>query len=232
MKDTLMPPHDPAKIRAILFDLDGTLVDSAPDIHAGVAALLAEDGLPPLSFEAIRSFIGGGVPVLMDRVMQALGMPGDANRHAEMVARFTARYEHAPDGLTKPYPGVVAALDALAAKGLPIGLCTNKPEGPTRTLLSDLGWGARFSCLVGGDTLPLRKPDPAPLFEAITRIGGGPVLFVGDSEVDAETAQAAGVPLLLFSGGYRKTPVSDLPHLATFDHFKDLPGLIAKISPH
>jgi phosphoglycolate phosphatase len=224
-----MQPLDPVGIRAILFDLDGTLVDSAPDIHAGVAALLAEDGIPPLPFEAIRSFIGGGVPVLMDRVMHALGMTDDPARHADLVARFTARYEHAPDGLTKPYPGVPAALDALAAGGLPMGLCTNKPEGPTRTLLSDLGWTARFACLVGGDTLPQRKPDPAPLHEAITRIGGGQVLFVGDSEVDAETARAAGVPLLLFTGGYRKTPVADLPHLAAFDHFDDLPGLIFQI---
>lgn len=208
--------------RAVLFDLDGTLVDSAPDIHAGVTALLAEEGVALLPFATVRGFIGGGVPVLMTRVIGATGMPPD--RHADLCARFITRYEHDPGGLTRPYDGVEAALDALAH--LPLGLCTNKPEGPTRALLAHLGWSGRFAVIVGGDTLPRRKPDPAPLFEAIARIGGGPVVFVGDSEVDAATAHGAGVPLLLFTKGYRSTAVADLPHRAAFDHWSDLPALV------
>lgn len=208
--------------RAVLFDLDGTLVDSAPDIHAGVNALLAEEGVAPLPFATVRGFIGGGVPVLMTRVIAATGL--DAGLHAAFCARFIERYEHDPGGLTRPYDGVEAALDALA--DLPLGLCTNKPEGPTRALLAHLGWAGRFSVIVGGDTLPVRKPDPAPLHEAMRRIGGGAVLFVGDSEVDAETARAAGVPLLLFTQGYRATDVAALPHLAAFDHWGALPGLV------
>lgn len=209
-------------VRAVIFDLDGTLVDSAPDIHAGVNALLAGEGVAPLPFATVRGFIGGGVGVLMTRVIAATGLP--AARHADLCARFIALYEHDPGGLTRPYDGVEAALDALS--GLPLGLCTNKPEGPTRALLAHLGWSGRFSVLVGGDTLTVRKPDPAPLALAIERIGGGPVLFVGDSEVDAETAHRAGVPLLLFSGGYRSTPVAELPHRAAFDHWRDMPALV------
>ena len=210
--------------RAVLFDLDGTLVDSAPDIHAGVSALLADEGLPPLPFDTVRGFIGGGVPVLITRVIHATGLPPEA--HAALCARFIARYEEDPAGLTRPYDGVEAALDALA--DLPLGLCTNKPEGPTRALLAQLGWTGRFAAIVGGDTLPMRKPDPAPLVEAQRRIGGGAVLFVGDSEVDAETAQAAGVPLLLFTRGYRSTPVAALPHAAAFDHWREMPAMVRR----
>jgi phosphoglycolate phosphatase len=211
--------------RALIFDLDGTLVDSAPDIHAGVNAILTEDGVAPLPFETVRGFIGGGVPILITRVMRALGLPDDPARHADMAARFTARYEHDPGGLTRPYPGVEAALDAL---DLPLALCTNKPEGPTRALLAHLGWTDRFATLVCGDTLPVRKPYPAPLHHAIAAMGGGPVLFVGDSEVDAETAARAGVPLLLFTQGYRKAALADLPHHAAFDHWQDFPALIPR----
>jgi phosphoglycolate phosphatase len=210
---------------AVLFDLDGTLVDSAPDIHAGVAVLLREEGLPPLPFETVRGFIGNGVPVLITRVMAAVGMTEDVRLHRDLCARFIRWYEDAPAGLTKPYAGVEAALRGLA---VPMGLCTNKPEGPTRALLAGMGWGAFFPVIVGGDTLAVRKPDPAPLLEAVARIGGG-AIFVGDSEVDAETAARAGVPFLLFTGGYRKTPVEALPHRAAFDHWAEFPAVLAAV---
>lgn len=212
---------------ALIFDLDGTLVDSAPDIHAVVAHLLAEEELPALSFETIRGFIGGGVPILITRVMRALGLPDDPQRHAALCARFILRYEHDPGGLTRPYAGVEAALDAI---DLPMALCTNKPQGPTRALLAHLGWTHRFPVIVGGDSLPVRKPDPAPLHHAIQAVGGGPALFVGDSEVDADTAKRAGVPLLLFTQGYRATPVADLPHRAAFDHWDDFGAILRDLT--
>lgn len=213
-------------VSALIFDLDGTLVDSAPEIHAGVTRLLAEEGLPELSFATVRSFIGGGVPILITRVMRALALPEDAARHADLCARFIAGYEDDPEGLTRPYDGVEAALDVI---DLPLALCTNKPEGPTRALLRRLGWTHRFPTIVGGDTLAQRKPDPAPLRHAIAALGGGPVLFVGDSEVDAETARRAGVPLLLFTQGYRNAALAELPHHAAFDHWSMLPPLVARL---
>lgn len=212
----------------LIFDLDGTLVDSAPDIHAGVAGLLEEEGIAPLPFATVRGFIGGGVPILITRMMRAVGMAEDPSRHADLCARFIARYEHDPGGLTRPYPGVEAALAALDR---PLALCTNKPIGPTRALLAQLGWTDRFRVIVGGDTLPVRKPDPAPLHHAMALLGGGPALFVGDSEVDAETAARAGVPLLLFTQGYRSTPVADLPHHAAFDHWDSFAPLIDGLRP-
>ena len=213
---------------ALIFDLDGTLVDSAPDIHVGVARLLEDEGIAPLSFATVRGFIGGGVPILITRVMRATGMADDPQRHSDLCARFIARYEHEPAGLTRPYPGVEAALDALDH---PLALCTNKPEGPTRALLAELGWAKRFRVIVGGDTVPVRKPDPAPLHHAIAQLGNGPVLFVGDSEVDAETASRAAVPLLLFTQGYRSTPVADLPHHAAFDHWDSFSALVDGLRP-
>lgn len=211
---------------AILFDLDGTLVDSAPDIHNGVNEILAMDGVAPLPLETVRGFIGGGVPVLIERVIRACGLP--TSRHADYCTLFTDLYENDPAGLTLPYPGVESALDVFFQT--PLGLCTNKPFGATRSLLYHLAWTGQFSVIVAGDTLPVRKPDPAPLRLAVERIGGGNVLFVGDSEVDAETAQAAGVPFLLFTGGYRSTPVKDLPHAGSFDHWRDMRETVRRVS--
>jgi len=210
----------------VIFDLDGTLIDSAPDIHAASNRVLAKDGLPPLSFDQVRSFIGKGVPHLVARLLDASGEAADGPRHAAMVARFTAGYEDAV-GLTRPYPGVLDALDALAGRRL--GICTNKPLAPTLAVLRHLGMEARFAAILGGDSLPVRKPDPAPLLATRERLGGGPVVYVGDSEVDAQTAAAAGLPFALYTRGYRHTPVADLPHDAAFDDFAELPGIVARL---
>ena len=214
-------------VDAVIFDLDGTLVDSAPDIHRAVNEVLAAYGVAPLSFEAVRGFIGSGVPVLIERVIRACGLPEAL--HGDYCALFMDVYEEEPAGLTLPYEGVESAMDALWP--MPLGLCTNKPLGPVRALMAHMAWTERFPVIVAGDSLPVRKPDPAPLLAAVERIGGGSVVFVGDSEVDAETAARAGVPFVLFTGGYRKTPVAELPHLAAFDHWKDLTGILRGLGP-
>lgn len=215
-------------MRALIFDLDGTLVDSAPDIAAAGNAVLAAEGLPPVPFAQARGFIGNGAAVFVQRMERAASATNDPARTPRMVRAFIERYEHA-HGLTQPYDGVPETLRALAAAGHPMALCTNKPEIPARHLLAALGWSDLFPVLVGGDTVGILKPDPAPLLAAADRLGQDPasILFVGDSETDAETAARAAVPFALFTGGYRKTAVADLPHTVAFDHWSDLQRLLA-----
>lgn len=210
----------------MIFDLDGTLVDSAADIHLAVNLLLAEADCPPLTRAQVTAMVGNGVPTLIDRVIAATG--AEPSVHPAWVARFLTIYEQDATGLTRPYPGVEAALDALSAADHALGLCTNKPTGPTRALLAALGWEGRFTTVVCGDSLPTRKPDPAMLHHAIAALGG-PALYVGDSEVDAATAHAAGVDFLLFTEGYRKSPVEALRAQATFADFANLPALVARL---
>jgi phosphoglycolate phosphatase len=212
---------------AVIFDLDGTLIDSAPDIHAASNAVLAEHGFAPMTLPQIRSFIGRGVPHLVHCLLQASEADPTGPLHARMVADFTARYEEAVT-LTALYPGVRATLDALKAAGHQLGLCTNKPIGPTVAVLRHFSMDTLFDTVIGGDSLPVRKPDPQPLLRALWDLGDGRALYVGDSEVDAQTAQAAGLPFALFTEGYRKTPVAELPHAIAFSDFAMLGGIVAQ----
>lgn len=207
---------------AVLFDLDGTLIDSASEIHAAVNRALIGANLPDLTAAQVRSFIGNGVGVLLSRCLAALGMGADGPLHARLMATFLADYE-TRFALTTLYPAVTSMLQRLAASGHVLGICTNKPEAPTRAVLHHFNLLHHFSVIVGGDTLAQRKPDPAPLRLAHRLIGGGPTLFVGDSEVDAETARATPLPFVLFTGGYRKTPVADLAPVMAFGHHADFP---------
>lgn len=209
----------------MIFDLDGTLIDSAPDIHAAGNAVLAAEGLPPVTLVQARGFIGAGAPTFVARLVAAqagtLPEAARADLHTRMLARFMERYETAVT-LTRLYPGAVEALDALRTAGLRLGLCTNKPEGPTRAVLRHFGLTEHFDAVVGGDTLPQRKPDPAPLRRAMADLGVARCLYVGDSEIDAETAAAAGQVFALFTEGYRKTPVSELAHSFAFSDYSAL----------
>lgn len=207
----------------IAFDLDGTLIDSAPDIQANANAVLAQMGAAPITLAQTRDFIGNGAAVFVARMRAAAGIPD--SEQAQMYAAFIRHYDEAVT-LTQPYPGVDDTLATLRRDGHVLGLCTNKPLGAARAVLRHLGLDQHFAVAIGGDSLPVHKPDPAPLHATLASMGDGPCLYVGDSEVDAETALRAGVPFLLFTEGYRKTNVAALPHAATFDSFAALPGLI------
>jgi phosphoglycolate phosphatase len=207
----------------IVFDLDGTLIDSAEDIRVIANRLLLAEGKPPLSGAEVRRFIGNGVSVLVARMRAARGVPD--SQQARMVADFMESYETAVAN-TVPYPFVPEALARLREAGHRLGICTNKPFAPCRAVLDHVGLGAAFDAVIGGDSLPVLKPDPAPLHAAFERLGDGPRLYVGDSETDAETARRAGVRFLLFTEGYRKSDLSEIPHAARFDRFADLPGLV------
>jgi len=210
----------------LIFDLDGTLIDSAPDIHAASNEVLAEHGFAPLTLPQVRGFVGRGVPHLVHCLLEASESDPAGPLHAQMVADFTARYETAVT-LTALYPGVREALESLHAIGHPLGICTNKPLAPTMAVLDHFSLTEYFGAVIGGDSLPVRKPDPQPLLKTLWTLGDGRALYVGDSEVDAQTAQAAGLPLVLFTEGYRKTPVADLPHSIAFSDFAMLEGIVA-----
>lgn len=212
----------------IVFDLDGTLIDSAPDIHRAAARMLMGEGHAPLDVPTIISFIGNGLPKLVERVMKARGI--DMAEFERLSARTLALYNEAPTELSELYPGVKECLIRLKSEGYLLGLCTNKPEEPARAILVDFGIEDLFDVVIGGDTLPAKKPDPAPLHAAFEALGEGGKLYVGDSEVDAETAQRAEVDFALFTEGYRKTPVDALKHAYRFSDFSVFSDYVASIT--
>jgi len=211
---------------AIIFDLDGTLIDSAPDIHATANKVFVPRGFAPVPFEVVRGFIGNGVGVLVSRLLQHHGHDGTGPVQAEIVAEFIRIYEDAFE-LTSLYPGVDQALALLETTGHRMGICTNKPEGPARAALRHFGLDRYMRVVIGGDSLATRKPHPAPLQSAVTALGARTAIFVGDSEVDADTALAAGQPFALFTEGYRKAAVKTLGAKLVFSDFAALPGLVA-----
>ena len=212
-------------VTAIIFDLDGTLVDSAPDIQAAANRMLKAERCKPLDLATITSFIGNGLPKLVERVMAARDL--DPARHGYLTARVSGFYATASSELTALYPGVRAALEHLHGEGHALGLCTNKPEEPARAILADFGLAHLFDAVIGGDTLEVKKPDAAPLHAAAEALGEARVIYVGDSEVDAATAKAAAVPFVLFTEGYRKSPITEIRHDVAFADFANLPALIA-----
>lgn len=212
----------------VVFDLDGTLIDSAPDIHACVNAVLRDNQVAPLTLERVRSFIGGGVDLLWTRVIAACDI--DPVYRRDLIAAFMSRY-HDATALTRLYPGAAEALAALAQLGHPIGLCTNKPLGPTQHILEHFGLTRSFGVVIAGDSLPEKKPHPAPLRAALAALGADGAqprgLYVGDSEFDANCAKAVPVPFLLYTEGYRHVPLDEMTSHARFSHFDELPRLVA-----
>ena len=220
-----MPDH-----LALIFDLDGTLIDSVPQIHAAANTVFGNKGLPEVSREVVRGFVGNGLDALVNRLVAHHGIDAGPALHAALVAEFISIYEEAFD-LTTLYPGVSTALPELVAAGHRLAVCTNKPLGPARAVLRHFGLDALFPVVIGGDSLPQRKPDPAPLLAAASALGDARRLFIGDSEVDAETAHAAGISFALFSGGYRNAAPETLGARVIFDHHAALPGLIDHLAP-
>ncbi len=204
----------------IVFDLDGTLIDSAPDIRAAANAMLAAEGAAPLDMATTIGFIGNGIPKFVERAMRARDLP-EAD-HARLTEAMLAAYDRDPATLSCLYPGLEGLLPALKEAGHRLGICTNKPLAPARRILDIFGITDLFDVIIGGDSLPVKKPDPAPLIAAFEALGAGARLYVGDSEVDAETAARASVPFALFTEGYRKQPVEALAHVLAFDHFDAL----------
>ncbi len=210
----------------VIFDLDGTLIDSAADLAVAINAMLAGYGREPLPVAEVRRMVGDGVAMLVARALTASDCrPVDP---AEAERSFTRHYESAATSLTSVYPGAAAALQALSAAGIPLAVCTNKPVRIASDILGRLGLAKYFARVLGGDSLPFRKPDPRVVLALLEAFAAKPEdsLFVGDSEVDAATASPAGVCFVLMKHGYRRGPVSAIACRAALENFAELPALV------
>ncbi|WP_370196034.1 MULTISPECIES: phosphoglycolate phosphatase [Aurantimonas] len=219
--------------QAVLFDLDGTLVDSAPDIHAALNETLASYGEPPFTLEAVTRMVGRGVPVLIERAWEALGKSIDPAERDRVVARFLAIYEPRATELTTLTAGASEATRALVDAGTPIGVVTNKPEAATREILSHFGLSELMQVVVGGDAGPAKKPEPGLLLLACERLGLAvdQVVFVGDSENDVAAAKAAGMAVVALRGGYTSIAADDLGADAVLDRLDGLGAAVSTLRP-
>ena len=217
---------------AIVFDFDGTLVDSAPDLHAALNQLLTESGRIGVSLAQVRQFIGDGAAKLVERGLEASGAPLSGSALAERVIRFLAIYEPMSADRTLPYPGVVETLGRLADAGHRMGLCTNKPERATRLMLAALKLDRFLTAVVGGDTLAVKKPRPEPLRSVLDQLGVAPdqAIMVGDNEHDVATAHAAGVKVIVVAYGYARVPLAELRVDGRIEAFADLPAALADLA--
>ena len=225
--------QETGKFMRLIFDLDGTLIDSAPDLNRAANRMLAEMfGAGPVPVETFATFIGNGIPKQVTRSLRHAGIEADAATVERAVETFKRFFREAPAEGTIVFDGVREALSELKEAGAKMAVCTNKSEDLAWLTLEHLGMAHLFDALTGGETLPVKKPHPEPLHECARRLGenAGPVFYVGDSETDEEAAHAAGYPLLLYTQGYRKKPVETFDAAGTFDHFRELPALLKQIA--
>lgn len=211
---------------AVVFDLDGTLADTAEDIRRALNRALAADGLPSLDLESVRLMIGGGPTLLVIRALQKLGVEAGQYRIDRLSQCFYDEYLRQEDVESTLFEGAEACLVRLQRAGTRIGLCSNKPDELCRKLLAELGVSSYFDAIQGSFTGLPRKPDPAPLLTTIERLGTTPAatLYVGDSETDVVTARAAGVAVVLVSYGYTARPAAELGADRVYDSLADLTG--------
>ena len=212
------------------FDLDGTLLDTSGDLAAAVNHALATAGRAPLPVARIRTMIGGGSRHMLAQGMAASG-GCDAAELDVLQTRLLAYYEANIAVHTRPFPGLIDALDALATKGVTLGVMTNKTERLARIVLHDLGLADRFAAIVGGDTMGpgTSKPSPVAIAAMVERCGGGKAAFVGDSIYDVQGAHNAGLPVVACSFGFLNGPVDELGADAVIDHYDALLPTLARI---
>jgi phosphoglycolate phosphatase len=209
------------KDATIVFDLDGTLVDTAPDLTNALNDVLTRRGHAPVSGETIRACVGHGARVMIEQALNRTGAREDVE---QMLAEFLVHYEANIAAESRPYPGAVAALERLSTQGARLAVCTNKREYLSRKLLQALGLDSYFAAIAGRDTFAVAKPDPGHLTSTIALAGGAPsrAVMIGDSEVDIRTAKAASVPIVLVSFGYAGSPLEGFAPEARIDHFDEL----------
>lgn len=207
------------------FDLDGTLLDTSGDLAAAVNYAVGTVGRPPFAVEAIRPFVGKGAKVMLERALTASGGFDDALL-ARLLPVLLDYYEQNLAIHSVPYPGLIDAMAQLEQAGVKLAICTNKAERFTIPLMHQIGLSDRFASIVGGDTLGVAKPDPAPIHEMIRRAGGGRAIFVGDTINDIAGARNAGIPSIAVSFGFLDGPVEELEADAVIHHFDELAPLL------
>lgn len=215
-------------VRTLLLDLDGTLVDSVPDLRAAINRVLDARRLPSLSRDEVASMVGDGVQPLVERAFAAQGAAADPGAVADFLADYAA---HASVE-TRLYPEAERTLRRMAANGWRLAVCTNKPEALARGLLADLGLGTLFAAVGGGDSFPVRKPDPAHLLATLRAAGGRSdrAVMAGDHANDVMAAEGAGLPSIFARWGYGRLGAGAQPS-AWADRFADLPSIAARLMP-
>lgn len=214
---TLPPP-------TLVLDLDGTLVDTAPDLAEAMNVLLERRGRDRLSLDHVRNHVGRGAIALMDAALRATGAPASQSELEAMLEEFIEQYGANIAETSRPFPGATAAMDRFTEAGWTLAVCTNKRIDLTRLLLDALGLTPRFGAILGADSIDVRKPHPRHLTETIRQAGGTPAraIMVGDSITDVNTAKAAEIPVVGVSFGYTPTPMASLGPDHLIHHFDEL----------
>jgi phosphoglycolate phosphatase len=215
----------------IVFDLDGTLAETAPDIMATLNIILDKEGLPALPLERARELVGAGARALIERGFRVSGRPLGAAQLDGLFLEFLEIYAARVAEMSHLFDGVEAALDRLAAQGMRLAVCTNKPIRHTRLLLDAFGVTGRFAAIAGRDSYPFFKPDPRHLTLTIAEAGGdvARAIMVGDSKTDISTARAAGVPVIAVPFGYTDVPVESLSPDIVIQHFDEIDAAVARL---
>jgi len=210
-------------VDALIFDLDGTLVDTAPDLWAATNHVMKTLKRRPVTLEEVRSFVGHGARALIARGCAATGDPVDERTIESLYQEFVIYYAANIAEASKPYPGLIPFLDRVRASGIVMGICTNKLESLSVQLIHALGLSQYFGAIVGPDTIGIAKPDPRPFQETLRRMGkpDARAVMFGDSETDIKTAQNAGVPVVAVSFGYTHQHVSHFNPTAIIDHYDE-----------
>jgi len=216
----------------IVFDLDGTLIDTAPDLVDTLNLILAGEGLPAVPFETARNLIGGGARGMIERALAAEGRNCSTGEIDRLYAAFIAHYAAHIADRSRPFPHIEATLTALAAAGHRLAVCTNKLEWLSKRLLAKLDLADRFAAICGQDTFGMQKPDPEMFRLTVRRAGGDPAraIMVGDSRTDVHTARAASVPVIAVDFGYSDVPIATLRPDRIISTFADLPAAIADLA--
>ena len=217
----------------IVFDLDGTLIDTAPDLIDTLNVLFRREGFPLLAYETARTLIGGGARAMIARGIEADGGKVAPAKLEQMFSDFIAHYSQHIADRSRPFPGLTDALDSLAADGFRFAVCTNKLERLSIMLLKELALADRFAAICGQDTFGIQKPDPEVLRRTVSVAGGNlsRSIMIGDSVTDIRTARAAGIPVIAVDFGYSERPVAEFEPDRIISHFAELPEAIGAISP-